>query len=141
MNYFFLRIFSFWRILPTLTFVVFVSPLVIVLLSLTGDYSDNWTHLYNFVLGDYITNSIFLVLGVGLISLIIGTSSAWIITKYDFFGRTFNKNETTFIKLTHPSNREGGVEKTYEDLYYWIEENNDGYKYWKGFIQKNRKNF
>ena len=87
MNYFFLRIFSFWRILPTLTFVVFVSPLVIVLLSLTGDYSDNWTHLYNFVLGDYITNSIFLVLGVGLISLIIGTSSAWIITKYDFFGR------------------------------------------------------
>ena len=87
MNYFFLRIFSFWRILPTLTFVVFVSPLVIVLLSLTGDYSDNWTHLYNFVLGDYITNSIFLVLGVGLISLIIGTSSAWIITKYDFLGR------------------------------------------------------
>jgi len=87
LNYFFLRIFSFWRILPTLTFVVFVSPLVIVLLSLTGDYSDNWTHLYNFVLGDYITNSIFLVLGVGLISLIIGTSSAWIITKYDFFGR------------------------------------------------------
>ena len=87
MNYFFLRIFSFWRILPTLTFVVFVSPLVIVLLSLTGDYSDNWTHLYNFVLGDYITNSIFLVLGVGLISLIIGTSSAWIITKYNFFGR------------------------------------------------------
>ena len=87
MNYFFLRIFSFWRILPTLTFVVFVSPLVIVLLSLTGDYSDNWTHLYNFVLGDYITNSIFLVLGVSLISLIIGTSSAWIITKYDFFGR------------------------------------------------------
>tara|TARA_B100000029_G_scaffold44451_1_gene41074 strand:- start:22 stop:1653 length:1632 start_codon:yes stop_codon:yes gene_type:complete len=87
LNYFFLRIFSFWRILPTLTFVVFVSPLVIVLLSLTGDYSDNWTHLYNFVLGDYITNSIFLVLGVGLISLIIGTSSAWIITKYDFLGR------------------------------------------------------
>jgi len=87
LNYFFLRIFSFWRILPTLTFVVFVSPLVIVLLSLTGDYSDNWTHLYNFVLGDYITNSILLVLGVGLISLIIGTSSAWIITKYDFFGR------------------------------------------------------
>ncbi len=87
MNYFFLRIFSFWRILPTLTFVVFVSPLVIVLFSLTGDYSDNWTHLYNFVLGDYITNSILLVLGVGLISLIIGTSSAWIITKYDFFGR------------------------------------------------------
>ena len=87
MNYFYLRFFSFWRILPTLTFVVFVSPLVIVLLSLTGDYSDNWTHLYNFVLGDYITNSIFLVLGVGLISLIIGTSSAWIITKYDFFGR------------------------------------------------------
>ena len=45
------------------------------------------------------------------------------------YPRTFNKNETTFIKLTHPSNREGGVEKTYEDLYYWIEENNDGYKY------------
>mgnify|MGYP001289437064 CR=1 FL=1 len=98
MNYFFLRIFSFWRILPTLTFVVFVSPLVIVLLSLAGDYSDNWTHLYNFVLGDYITNSIFLVLGVGLISLIISFLFLLLFIFY-FFSKEPIVKRTSFTLL------------------------------------------
>ena len=37
---------SFWEITPVALFIVFIAPVAIVLVSLTGDYSDNWTHLY-----------------------------------------------------------------------------------------------
>ncbi len=60
-----------------------------MLFSLFGGYSENWTHLYNYVLIDYIGNTFYLVIGVSFISLLIGTTSAWIVTNYDFFGKRF----------------------------------------------------
>ena len=41
---------SFWEITPVALFIVFIAPVAIVLVSLTGDYSDNWSHLYQYVL-------------------------------------------------------------------------------------------
>ena len=60
-----------------------------MLFSLFGGYSENWTHLYNYVLIDYIGNTFYLIIGVSFISLLIGTTSAWIVTNYDFFGKKF----------------------------------------------------
>ena len=80
---------SFWRVLTPLVFLVFLSPVVIVLFSLFGEYSENWNHLYNFVLIDYITNSLILVTGVSLITLFIGTGTAWLITNFNFHGKRF----------------------------------------------------
>tara|TARA_B110000263_G_C15303088_1_gene508962 strand:+ start:1364 stop:2905 length:1542 start_codon:yes stop_codon:yes gene_type:complete len=60
-----------------------------VLASLLGDYSDNWAHLYDYVLVDYISNTLYLIIGVSLLSLLIGTVTAWIVTTYDFFGKRF----------------------------------------------------
>ncbi len=80
---------SFWKVLTPLVFLVFLSPAVIVLFSLFGEYSENWNHLYNFVLIDYITNSLILVTGVSLITLFIGTGTAWLITNFNFHGKRF----------------------------------------------------
>ena len=80
---------SFWKVLTPLVFLVFLSPVVIVLFSLFGEYSENWNHLYNFVLIDYITNSLILVTGVSLITLFIGTCTAWLITNFNFHGKRF----------------------------------------------------
>ena len=60
-----------------------------VLASLLGDYSDNWAHLYDYVLVDYIGNTLYLIIGVSLLSLLIGTVTAWTVTTYDFFGKRF----------------------------------------------------
>lgn len=46
-----------------------------------------WPHLYNTVLGGYISDTITLILGVGAFSLFIGVSSAWLVTMYQFPGR------------------------------------------------------
>ena len=76
-----------WVIFPFLIFLVFLSPLLVVLSSLLGNYSDNWTHLVTYVLDSYIYNSIFLILGVSLISLALGVGTAWVISNYNFSGR------------------------------------------------------
>ncbi len=80
---------SFWAVSPFLILFLFLLPILIVLFSLFGGYSENWTHLYNYVLIDYIGNTFYLVIGVSFISLLIGTTSAWIVTNYDFFGKRF----------------------------------------------------
>ena len=78
-----------WVIFPFLIFLIFISPLVIVISSLFGSYSDNWTHLLNFVLSSYIYNSFVLIIGVSSISLVLGVGTAWIISNYNFFGKNF----------------------------------------------------
>lgn len=80
---------SFWTTTPFLVLFFFLLPVLIVLSSLFGDYSDNWAHLYDYVLLDYIGNTLYLIIGVSLLSLLIGTSTAWIVTNYDFFGKSF----------------------------------------------------
>ena len=74
-----------WSLLPVICFIFFITPVAIVISSLFGDYSDNWPHLYNYVLGSYIKNSIYLVSGVLILVTIIGVSTAWLVTNYDFF--------------------------------------------------------
>ncbi|MAH52842.1 MAG: iron ABC transporter permease [Proteobacteria bacterium] len=91
MRYFVKRInnLSFWIVFPAIVFIFFLIPVLAVLSSLIGDYSDNWSHLYNFVLLDYIKNSLFLVVGVSLITLIVGTGTAWLVSNFNFFGKRF----------------------------------------------------
>ena len=78
---------SFWEITPVALFIVFIAPVAIVLFSLTGDYSDNWTHLYQYVLTRYIANTVYLVTGVSILVTIVGVGTAWLITNYNFTGK------------------------------------------------------
>ena len=78
---------SFWSSLPFAVLIVFTAPLLIVLSSLFGDYSENWSHLYEFVLFNYISNSLILVAGVGVLVFFLGTITAWTVTNFKFPGR------------------------------------------------------
>ena len=57
--------------------------------SLLGNYSENWIHLYEYVLLDYVQSSLLLVTGVSFLVLLIGTTTAWTVTNYDFIGKRF----------------------------------------------------
>jgi iron(III) transport system permease protein len=78
---------SFWSLLPFAVLIVFTAPLLIVISSLLGEYSENWSHLYEYVLFDYISNSLILVFGVSVVVFLLGTITAWTVTNYNFFGR------------------------------------------------------
>ena len=80
---------NFWQITPLTIFLIFTAPVVIVLSSLFGEYSENWTHLYNYVLTGYILNSLYLVFGVSISVVVIGVGTSWLITNYTFTGKNF----------------------------------------------------
>lgn len=62
--------------------------LVVVVNVLTGD-SEVWQHLYQTVLAEYISNSLLLMVGVGIGVLLIGVPCAWLTSMCDFSGRAF----------------------------------------------------
>jgi len=63
--------------------VVALPIIAIFYLALTPE-KNIWPHLISTVLPGYITTTLGLLFGVGLISFIIGVGSAWIITIYEF---------------------------------------------------------
>ena len=78
-----------WRVAPYFMLVIFVLPILIVISSIFGEWSENWSHLYEYVLFDYIYNSSVLVIGVLFFAFILGTTSAWLVTSYQFPGKDF----------------------------------------------------
>ncbi len=47
----------------------------------------HWSHLFNYVLPQAFTNTVLLLLGVGVLVALLGTGSAWLVTAYEFKGR------------------------------------------------------
>ena len=63
---------------------VFLGPILAVFVAATGDSGDLWHHLFETVLPRYVTNTLVLMVGVGLICLLFGVPTAWIVTRYEF---------------------------------------------------------
>ena len=72
-----------------LIFFIFIIPIVFVISSLFGEFNDNWNHLIDYVLANYVLNSLFLIFGVSVISLVFGVGSAWLITNYEFMNKNW----------------------------------------------------
>ena len=76
-----------WTISVGLVAVLMAVPIVaIVVLALTAS-DDAWPHLVRHVLPNTTLQTVLLATGVGIISLVIGTATAWLITMYRFPGR------------------------------------------------------
>lgn len=81
-----------WSVAVLAIAVLIASPLVAVLVSALGNIGnaeagDLWTHLAETVLPTYVTNSLVLMLGVGLGVLLLGISTAWLVALCRFPGR------------------------------------------------------
>ena len=67
--------------------VLLALPVVVVLLNLFAPATDTWRHLAATVLGDYVVNSLLLMLGVAFGVVTGGVTTAWITTMCRFPGR------------------------------------------------------
>ena len=76
------------QIFAIATALIFVIPIILIFLSLLSGFNDNFDHLLNFVLYEYSLNSIILVLGVSVVVLFLGVLSAWLVSNYNFWGKT-----------------------------------------------------
>jgi iron(III) transport system permease protein len=71
----------------TLAVLVALPVLAVGANLLTGGTGDTWRHLLATVLPEYLSNSIWLCLGVGLGVAAMGTGAAWLVALNDFPGR------------------------------------------------------
>ena len=59
-------------------------PFIFLASSIFFPFNENWNHIIDNVLHDYFFNSIILSLGVGFFTFLIGTSTAWLTSIYEF---------------------------------------------------------
>ncbi len=84
----------FWqaRLAPLLTLLfclLLLAPIIGLGLFAFSTSSDAWAHLWNTVLPVNLKNTVWLVLGVSVLTLSMGTVSAWGVALYDFPARRF----------------------------------------------------
>ena len=77
-----------WEIFAALIAAIFAIPILLIFISLLAGFNENFIHIYNVVLYEYSVNSLYLVLGVSVLVIIIGVISAWLVTNYEFFGKS-----------------------------------------------------
>ncbi len=76
-----------WSIVALVLALIMAAPILSVIAAATGDSEGLWAHLAATVLPRYVANTLALMAGVGLLSLVLGVSTAWVVTRYAFPGR------------------------------------------------------
>jgi len=61
-------------------------PIFYVFINIFAETSDTWIHIKNYLLFDYVKNSLIIVISVAAITIFIGVTLAWIISMYSFPG-------------------------------------------------------
>ena len=72
-----------------LTTALVALPIVSVALNLSSPRGDVWRHLADTILWELLSNTFWLLLGVGLLAGTMGTVSAWLVATRRFPGRDF----------------------------------------------------
>jgi len=76
-----------WQLSSSCIASLVLLPLCALVWISLSDNREIWSHLIDTVLGDYITTSLLLMLGVAVLTLILGVSSAFLVTHFDFTGQ------------------------------------------------------
>ena len=79
--------FNLWAIAAILVAGSFLMPVVAVLATAAGDSGGLWQHLFTTVLPRYVFNTVSLMVGVGALSILFGVTTAWVVFRYEFYGR------------------------------------------------------
>jgi len=80
-----------WALLSLIFILLIIAPNVNILLNAFQEGNENWQHIKDYLLKDYIINSLILTIFTGIFTVFIGTSLSWIISIYDFPLKNFFK--------------------------------------------------
>lgn len=78
-----------WTAGAIMILMVVLTPIVTILFKLLDPPGEHWSHLIHNLLPAYFSNSLILLLGVGLMTFIIGVGMAWLVSIYEFPGRKY----------------------------------------------------
>ena len=77
-----------WNTLSVIVSLIIFLPILLIIFNVTAE-SDNWLHIKENLLSNYVFSTLYLVIGVGIISTVIGVGCAWFVTCYNFVGRKY----------------------------------------------------
>lgn len=80
---------STWLIASTLIAVIVALPFVALMVEAFKGSAELWLHLRNNVLKEALPQTVILLLGVGIVSGVVGTLTAWFVSAYQFPFRSF----------------------------------------------------
>ena len=86
---FFLNELNFWTLSLWILGLILLSPIVSIFIQSFSNSNGLWSHLFETVLFDYVKNTIFLMIGVSIVVTLLGVGTAWIVSRYLFFGRRY----------------------------------------------------
>lgn len=76
-----------WRFIAIVFALLVLLPVLVVMSSFLHPEPAVWQHLFEYVLGDLLVNTFWLILGVAIGTLLLGVSLAWLTAIYEFPGR------------------------------------------------------
>jgi len=80
-----------WAMLSMVSILFITLPNLNILSNVFNEPNENWLHIKEFLLKEYVINTLIIVIFTGFFTVVIGTSLAWIISIYDFPLRSFLK--------------------------------------------------
>jgi len=78
-----------WAMLSMVSILFITLPNLNILSNVFNEPNENWLHIKEFLLKEYVINTLIIVIFTGFFTVVIGTSLAWIISIYDFPLRSF----------------------------------------------------
>ncbi|WMJ72186.1 iron ABC transporter permease [Cytophagaceae bacterium ABcell3] len=81
------RSFTIWMAFALLIVLLIATPILTIAVSILEGPGETMQHLSTTVLKDYIVNSVAIMVGTGLLSLLLGISTAWFVSTCQFPGK------------------------------------------------------
>lgn len=78
-----------WTILSAVGAILALLPSLYIAINLFRKPNENWQHIRQYMLADYMLESLWLVLGTGFFTVVVGVVLAWLVAAYEFPLRRF----------------------------------------------------
>ncbi|MCH7403674.1 ABC transporter permease [Belliella kenyensis] len=78
-----------WIGYALLILVIVATPIFTILFKLFASPGESWSHITNNLLIGYFQNTLLLLFGVAAMTFLLGVSTAWLVSNYEFPGRKY----------------------------------------------------
>lgn len=90
-----------WLWISLLAAAIILLPLIAILASVGQAPNENWSHITEYMLKDYVLQSVWLILFTGILTVLLGVILAWFVAGHDFPLRGFFR-WALYLPLTIP---------------------------------------
>src|SRR5690554_6408700 len=73
-----------WSLISVAIVFFIALPVISISVNLLGGPGSSWNHLLQYLLPQYISNSLYLMVTCTILSLVLGVFSAWLVARYEF---------------------------------------------------------